>query len=195
MSPNPATRASLLIRLRQAEDAEAWGEFVEVYEPLILRLARRSGLQEADAVEIVQEVLTRVARSIPHWKSSGKPGAFRCWLNRVTRHLVIQFFRDRGRWPRAASDESLDQVAQPAGEEARWFDLELQRQWFAWAAVRLRDRFEETTWQAFWRTAVDHRSVEAVAGELGLTRGAVYVARSRVMSALRRAAEDKLSEC
>ncbi len=197
MNNAPDTRASLLIRLQRHDDVEAWSEFVEIYQPLILRMAERGGLQEADATEVLQEVLTRVARAVSTWKDSGNKGSFRSWLSQVTKNLVIQFFRDRRRWPQTSDDSNVRRIVEgqvDARDDDKWFDLELQRQYFAWAARRLKDRFESTTWAAFWRTAVDNEPVEQVAQQLGLTRGAVYIARSRVMNQLRRTIEKKLQQ-
>jgi RNA polymerase sigma-70 factor (ECF subfamily) len=194
MNRAPDTRASLLIRLRRHDDVEAWNEFVEIYQPLILRLAVRGGLQEADASEVVQEVLTRVARAVATWEDSGRPGSFRSWLSRVTKNLVIQFFRDRRRWPKTSDNSNVRRIVEgqvdPAADE-HWFDLELQRQYFAWAARRLQGRFEATTWQAFWLSSVDNVPIDEVARQLGMSRGAVYIARSRVMNQLRIAIEQK----
>lgn len=195
MNNAPDTRASLLIRLQRHDDVEAWNEFVEIYQPLIQRMAQRGGLQEADATEVVQEVLTRVARTVATWKDSGNQGSFRSWLSRVTRNLVIQFFRDRRRWPQTSDNSNVRRIVEgqlEPREDDAWFDLELQRQYFAWAARRLKDRFEPATWQAFWRTAVENEPIEQVAQQLGLSRGAVYIARSRVMNQMRRAIESKL---
>lgn len=197
MKNTPDTRASLLIRLRRHDDVESWGEFVEIYQPLIFRMAERCGLQEADAHEVVQEVLARVARAVPNWKSSGNQGSFRSWLRCVTKNLVIQFFRDRRRWPQTSDNSDVRRLVEgkptPAADD-EWFDVELQKQYFTWAARRLKDRFEPATWSAFWRTSVDNEPIELVARELGMTRGAVYIARSRVMSKLRRAIEEKLQQ-
>jgi RNA polymerase sigma-70 factor (ECF subfamily) len=158
-------------------------------------MAERCGLQDADAHEVVQEVLSRVARAVPTWKSSGNQGSFRSWLKCVTRNLVIQFFRDRRRWPQTSDNSDVRRLVEghpsPADDD-RWFDLELQRQYFAWAARRLKDRFESKTWSAFWRTSVDNEPIDEVARQLGISRGAVYIARSRVMSKLRSAIEKKL---
>jgi RNA polymerase sigma-70 factor (ECF subfamily) len=78
----------------------------------------------------------------------------------------------------------LEQPASAAADSAA-FDLELKRRLFEWAADRVRERVELTTWEAFWRTAVLARPAKEVALELGLSPGAIYVARSRVMQHLR----------
>ena len=197
MNKSPDTRASLLLRLRRHDDVESWNEFVEIYQPLIFRMAERCGLQEADANEVVQEVLARVARAVSNWKSSGNQGSFRNWLKCVTKNLVIQFFRDRRRFPQTSDQSDVRRLVEgkPAPQDDdHWFALELQRQYFAWAARRFKDRFEPTTWAAFWRTTVEDEPIEHVAQQLGVSRGAVYIARSRVMSKLRVAIEKKIQQ-
>ena len=69
------------------------------------------------------------------------------------------------------------------------FDEEYERQVFPWAAGQIRDQFTEQTWQAFWSTAVDGQSVKVTATELGMSIGAVYIARSRVMAGLKKQVE------
>jgi RNA polymerase sigma-70 factor (ECF subfamily) len=164
---------------------------VEIYEPLIGRLARRNGLQEADAEDLTQDVLRAVAGAIEHWDPDPTRGSFRAWLFRITRNLIVNVMEARSR--RTASYGTGDThmlallEAQPApeGEASALFDLEYRRRVFAWAADRIRGSFHDTTWQAFWRTGVAGEDVSTVAASLGLTPGAVYVARSRVMARLR----------
>src|SRR5688500_17383365 len=97
MTLTPTTRASLLIRLRDAQDHEAWVEFVSIYEPVAYRLLRRHGLQDADALEVLQDLLMAVNRSIDRWDTSRERGSFRGWLRRVTRNLVINWLKQRDR--------------------------------------------------------------------------------------------------
>src|SRR6478672_11321103 len=93
MTQPPSTRASLLLRLRDSQDHEAWIEFVSLYEPVAYRLLRRHGLQDADAREVMQELFLAVSRSIERWDPAKERGTFRGWLRRVTRNLVINWLK------------------------------------------------------------------------------------------------------
>src|SRR5438445_8049209 len=89
MTLTPTTHASLLFRLRDPQDHDAWVEFVSLYEPVAYRLLRRHGLQDADARDVMQELFMAVSRSIDHWDPAKERGSFRGWLRRVARNLVI----------------------------------------------------------------------------------------------------------
>ncbi len=188
MSDQPKTRISLILRLRHADDAAAWQEFVEIYQPLVFRLARAKGLQEADALDTAQEVMSRVAKAINRWDPDPQRGTFRGWISRITRNLVIEFMRSKNRRPLTSDDSSIEQLIQSTPDtspETELFDLEHERQVFAWAAEKVRESFQPKSWQAFWLTAVESRSASDVAGQLEMTKGAVYIARSRVMTKLK----------
>jgi len=89
MNNPPSTRVSLLLRLQSSEDAEAWEQFSELYRPFIYRMARTRGLQDADAHDLAQEVLVRVANSVHKWDTDREKGTFRGWLSRITRNVVV----------------------------------------------------------------------------------------------------------
>lgn len=192
MSSAPETRASLLLRLSQADEA-AWREFVELYEPLILGFARQRGLQEADARDLCQEVLRALPGAIARFDPQRTDGTFRGWLARIARNMIINQLQARQRHVAGTGDTALHQrlAEQPApeGEESALFDLELQRRTFRWAAERVRASCAENTWLAFWRTAVEGQPAAAVASELSMSVGAVYIARSRVIARLREQVE------
>src|SRR5262252_2146638 len=139
----PTTRPSLLLRLRDPMDERAWGEFVEIYGPLIHRLARRRGLQDADAADLVQEVFRAVAGAIERYDPDPARGSFRGWLSTIARNLIINLLDAQRRHPRGTGDTETRQLleAQPApsSEESVLFDAEYRRRLLHWAAGRVRD--------------------------------------------------------
>src|SRR5437868_5667868 len=185
----PTTRRSLVLRLRNLDDEAAWKEFIEIYEPLVYRIARRKGLQEADARDLCQDVFRGVASAIERWDPDPAKGKFRSWLFRIARNMIVNFLVREKRQPHGSGRTSVQELleAQPAvdSDGQAEFALEFKRRAFRWAAQRVRNEFTESTWQAFWQTGVQNRPVEEVAGELGMSAGAVYVARSRVLARLR----------
>lgn len=189
MADPPTTRASLLIRVRDASDAQAWTEFVELYAPLVYGFARRHGLQDADAADLTQEVLRSVAGAVKRLDYDPQRGTFRAWLYTITRNKLNTFLTRRRREARGTGDTAMQGLLenQPAQEEdaaARW-QQDYEQRIFAWAAHSVRAESEESTWQAFWLTALEGRPAVEVAAELGMTVGAVYVAKSRVLARLK----------
>jgi RNA polymerase sigma-70 factor (ECF subfamily) len=196
MSVAPSTRPSLLLRLRDVDDAEAWNEFVRLYTPLIFHHCQRHGLQDADAADVAQEVMRVAAQAMPDFQYDSQRGKFRGWLLQTTRHRLHKFFTRQNRAPETASDTTilrlLDGEAGP-DETARW-EEDYRQRLFDWAAEKARPEFQPATWDAFWRTAVDSLSVKEVAGQLGISIGAVYIARSRVTARLRELIETVTDE-
>lgn len=185
---NPETRASLVLRLGDPADDLAWSEFLQIYEPLLLRLATRWGLQQADALEVVQETLLAVARAIPTFDSDQHPGAFRGWLAAIARHKLMDHMT-RSRRREAASGDSnvqrwLNQIAGPASDSSVW-DWHQKQQIYLWAAAKVQQQVSSSTWQAFHRTSVLGEAIATVATDLQVREGMIYVARSRVMARLR----------
>jgi RNA polymerase sigma-70 factor (ECF subfamily) len=181
MTDLPRTRLSLLVRLRDPADAAAWRTFVDVYAPAVFAFARRHGLQSADAADLTQDVCRNVSTAMRQKRFDPDRGRFRGWLFAVVRNQLKMFRRSESRHPRGA-ELSVD-VAEAADDEA--WDLECRRRLFAWACERVKPTVTPVTWTAFWRTAVDSLSAEAVASETGLTAAAVYLAKSRVLAKLR----------
>src|SRR3954452_21808877 len=102
MTQSDATRPSLLVRIRDARDREAWGQFVEIYAPLVYDLARRRGLQDADAADLTQEVLRSVSSAIGRLDYDPARGTFRGWLFTVTRNAINTFLESRRKMPRGS---------------------------------------------------------------------------------------------
>jgi RNA polymerase sigma factor (sigma-70 family) len=189
MSSIPETRPSLLIRVRDLADQAAWQEFVEIYQPVIVRLAQHKGMQAADADDLAQDVLAAVANAVQQWEHDPKRARFRTWLQRVANNAVLDALT-RAKPDRAsggsAFQAALSQKEARNGPDSDLLRLEYRREVFRWAARRVRKEFRQETWDAFWLTAVAGRSVEVVAKELGKDAGAIYAARSRVVRRIRK---------
>jgi RNA polymerase sigma-70 factor (ECF subfamily) len=188
------TRASLLARLGDPQDRAAWQQFVELYGALVYGFVRQRGLQDADAADLTQEVFLSIARAAGRWQYDPSQGSFRGWLYGVTRNQLARFLQRRRSQPVGSGGSSghwlLAELPGPGPDpEAAW-EQEFRQQVFRQAARQLRDGFAPTTWQAFWRTAVEGRKATAVAAELGLSVGAVYVAKSRVLARLAERVQD-----
>lgn len=189
MADAPLTRATLLARIKDIDDAGAWGEFANLYGPVVYGFARKRGLQDSDAADMVQEVLRSVARNADRMEYDPKRGTFRGWLYTVTRNKIFNFLSSQKRRPRAAGDvdsqERLESFADPSNDpEADW-ELEYQRLLSSRAMDRVKHEFQPATWQAFWGTAVEGKAAQEVGANLEMTSGAVYVAKSRVLARLR----------
>jgi len=193
MTDSPTTRPSLLVRLRDPRDERAWGEFLELYGPLVERLAVRRGLQAADAADLTQEVFHAVAAAIERWDPDPNRGSFRGWLFRTARNLSVKILAAQRRQPRGTGDSDLQRLLEeqpaPDDEALALFEGEYRRRLFSWAADRVREEFRPLTWRAFWATAVEGGDPKEVAAALGMTTGAVYIAKSRVMSRLKKEIE------
>jgi RNA polymerase sigma-70 factor (ECF subfamily) len=183
----------LLVRLHCRHDERAWADFVEIYEPLVYRIARARGLQHADALELTQEVFVSVASAIDRWEPDPARGRFRTWLFRIAHNQIVDFLAARCRRAQATGDTAvarlLEQQAAPGPDESTLVKQESRRRLFHWAAERIRGEFQESTWNAFWRTAVEGEEIGPVAASLRMTVGAVYSARSRILARLRRTIE------
>ena len=158
VSSTPETRPSLLIRVRDQADQAAWREFVEIYRPVILRLAQHKGMQAADAEDIAQEVLAAVAKAVEQREHNPKRAKFRTWLHRVTNNAILNAL-SRGRPDRGTGGSSLEAVFNQqeshSGPDSDLLRLEYRREVFRWAARQVRNEFRRDTWDAFWQTAVE----------------------------------------
>jgi RNA polymerase sigma-70 factor (ECF subfamily) len=188
----PETRHSLLVRV-QLDDAEAWDEFAKIYRPVFYRLARRRGWQDADAQDVAQKVLIKVATAIQGFRLDDSRAKFRTWLTTVCRNALVDELR---RWrPDAApggpdGPEALELLVFDAELSEADLSLEHRRQVFRWAAAEAASTFAQSTWQAFWLTAVEGTPARHVAQQLGMSAGAVYTARSRVMQFLKQKVQE-----
>jgi RNA polymerase sigma-70 factor (ECF subfamily) len=184
------------MRVRDPRDRDAWEQFVGVYQPMVQRYCRRQGLQDADATDVAQEVMAGVSRSIRRLNYQPARGSFRNWLFVVTRNQLRKFFRRQKPADRGAGRTSVQQAlaAHPDEQETADWDEDCRRRLFEWAASRARDEFTAATWRAFVMTAVEGKAARDVGEELGITPGAVYTARSRVLARLKELIAQDLGE-
>lgn len=195
---DPKTRASLMLRLRDPQDQQAWGQFITTYEPLVLRMLRERGLQEADARDVTQQVVMAVAHAVDSWQPDGREASFRRWLFTIARRLAIKFIQrgaaTRGPARRGVGGSDmvllLQSLPEPDHRACAAFDEEYRNEIFDMAAEQARSEFRPSTWDAFWRTCVLNQSIGEVAESLGMTTGSIYVARSRVIARLRQIVEE-----
>jgi RNA polymerase sigma-70 factor (ECF subfamily) len=189
MSDSLTTRPSLLVRLRDARDELAWSQFVEIYAPLVYGFARKHGLQDADAADITQDVLRSVSVAAKKLEYDPHRGSFRGWLFTVVRNRLHDFWAVQRRQCPGSGDtqtnKQLQEVAAPEENQETLWEQEYERQLFSWAADQVRKDFQDSTWQAFWQTAVEDRSGKEVAKALGISVAAVYLAKGRVMARLK----------
>jgi len=184
---NPETRNSLLIELRDPANQQAWQEFTDIYRPLVYRLARMRGLQHADADDLSQQVLLSVAGAIGRWESDPQRARFRTWLKRVADNAITNALTrmkpDQGT---GRTSVAIRLHAEPVanGPSSELLCIEYQREVFQWAARQIKDEFRRNTWDAFWLTSVEGVDINEVADQLNKSRGAIYIARSRVIRRL-----------
>jgi RNA polymerase sigma-70 factor, ECF subfamily len=185
------TRQSLLVRA-QGGDEKAWHDLVTIYRPLIVGWLRRQNLQPHEVDDLSQDILLTIVKHLPSFAHSGQRGAFRCWLRIIARGSLADFWR--GFWkirgsaasPAAPDPEGmLRQVEDPDSDMNRLWDEEHDQYVLRCLLDLMELEFEPNTVRAFRRLALDGAPGAVAAAELGMSVGAVYVARSRVLKRLR----------
>lgn len=189
---SPLTRASLLIQIRDGTNHGAWQEFMRLYGPVIYGFARKRGLQDADAADLMQDVMRSVSTSIGRLDYDRNQGAFRGWLFTITRNKIFNFLSARRIRPQGSGDSTTNRMlnSQPDDNDgSEVWEIEYQRRIAALAMDRIKSEFQENTWQAFVLTAVDGVAAGDVAKQVGMSPGAIYVAKSRVLARLKEEVE------
>jgi len=178
-----------LIEAARVRDPAAWERLVSLYAPLILYWCRQWGLRDDDAADVFQDVFQSIASHIDTFRKDPSRGTFRGWLRTITRNKVNDAFRRQRREPPGVGGSEaqahLTQLPEPIP-----LDEDVIADTGIAALLRrglelVRCEFEVRTWQAFWQTAIEGRTPKDVADELGMSPGAVRVAKSRVLQRLR----------
>lgn len=187
--PAKLTSVSLLERLKSPEaDDAGWRRLHEIYEPWILQWLSRVPELGDEAHDLTQEVLMVVVRELPGFERQ-RDGSFRRWLGNVVANRVRTYWKRRKRQPRAAGsgsvDDFLEQLEDPTSALSRQWDREHDEFVLRRLMATVERDFNNTTWQAFRRCALDGHSAPAVAADLGISVNAVLTAKSRVLKRLR----------
>lgn len=199
-----STSHSLIQRL-QGNESHAWDEMVELYSPLIAYWCRKSGMEQHLCEDLVQEIFHTVIKSIDRFHKEQPSDTFRGWLRTITRSRIVDYQRRQSTEPDAVggTEANLRLNAIGAAETYPNFDAassndedeqSVLKDLYRRAIQMIRCDFSEQTFQAFWRVAVDGCNATEVANELGMTSGAVRVAKSRVLKRLRDQLGDYASE-
>jgi RNA polymerase sigma-70 factor, ECF subfamily len=182
----PTTRASLIVKLKGERNELAWTEFVSAYEPFLMTLVARHGVPARHVPDVTQQVFIAISYSLAGWNDDGDRASFRRWVNRVARNIVIKFMSRERRQVAGQGGtqllELLNEVPEsPSDDSVERYDFEL----IIWAAEQVKSEFRETSWRVFWETMIEGRSIFDVANELNVSKGSIYMSRSRIMARIR----------
>jgi RNA polymerase sigma-70 factor (ECF subfamily) len=177
-----STPVSLLEQLCHSPDEAAWARFVHLYSPLLFHWARQAGLDEGDAGDLVQDVFVILLKELPRFEHD-PARSFRAWLKTVVLNRWRNQVKRQARAPARPGEGVLANV--PAPDESLFEEQEYRRQLLGQALGLLRPEFQPATWKAFQAHGLGGRPAAVVAAELGMTVGAVYAAKCRVLGRLR----------
>jgi RNA polymerase sigma factor (sigma-70 family) len=199
-----ATRSSLLRRLRNHSDEVSWQTFFDAYWRLIYNVARKSGLADADAQDVVQETVIAVARKMPEFRYDPAKGSFKHWLLLITRRRILDHVRRVYRSiPQATGSpqEVAKVVAEvsapglaPDAEFAAAWELEWRDNFFQAALERVRQRTNPKHYQVFDFCVLQNLPASQVAKMLDLTAAQVYLAKHRMLLTIKRVAKEVEAE-
>lgn len=187
------TRVSLLVRIKDSGDEQAWEEFNKVYQPLLFGYFMKHNLQPADAEDLSQDVMRTIIKNIENFEYDPKKGSFRAWLKAVSRNKAINFLKHSGRKSQGSGRTTIiqfveNQPSEETEEDFEW-DKEYRKRLFEWASEFVKKEVSTQTWQAFWMSSIEEKSGEEISETLGLSPGAVYSAKCRVLARLKKRIE------
>ena len=192
MEMQPETNESLIARVKDPANEAAWIEFLAIYQPVVLRMARNRGLQPTDADDLAQSVFLTLSNVINGWEPKPAGPPFRAWFFTITRNAIINALRSRQRHQATGGTSVLELLEQiPDEASSAEFYRESRREVFRWVCAEVRPEFSPATWNIFWRTAVEDVPAEQVAAEMQRKVGAIYVARWRVLKRIK----ERVADC
>jgi RNA polymerase sigma-70 factor (ECF subfamily) len=189
----PDTSHSLIARVKNLADGAAWTEFLAIYQPVVYRMARRRGMQDADAQDLTQRVFSAISQAIDGWEPAPDRPPFRAWLVTVTRNAITKALTRNPPDQGAGSSSVMELLAaEPADDPETTAELltESRREALRWASEQIRPEFNDMTWRLFWETSIQGRSVAETCAAVGCSAGTVYTARYRVVQRLKEKVEE-----
>jgi RNA polymerase sigma factor (sigma-70 family) len=190
-----ATRRSLVDRLADWDDRKNWQEFFDTYWKLIYAAARKSGLTEVEAQEVVQETVITVAKKVDKLKYDPAIGSFKGWLLQITRWRIADQFRKRdpvnvARRPRTVDDRLTATIERVPDPQAIDLDAIWEKEWqdnlFAAAITRVKKKVDPKHFQIFDCCVRKEWPSQKVSEQLRVSIGQVYLARHRVSALLKK---------
>jgi len=198
------TRASLLSRLRDLGDSDSWRAFFETYWRLLYNVARKAGLNDSEAQDVVQETVIAVARKMPEFRYDPAKGSFKQWLLLITRRRIQDHLRRIYRSAPAASGHPeglahrVEDVPSPMLTPDAQIDAAWEHEWrenlFHAALARVRQRANPKHYQVFDYCVLQEVPAPEVARMLGLNAAQVYLARHRMSATVKRAVKELEAE-
>lgn len=179
------TRQTLLEKIKDRYDEDAWTDFVRFYERFIYTIVRESGLSSVESKDVTQQVLLKLWDILPRFSYDREKGGFRNWLYRVTKRTLVDYWRKEGRY-----NQKKEEYGKDAGihlTESSNLDELMDREWKAHisnlAMEKIRKRFSGKAVDVFY-ALLEGKSIAEVAREFGIAENSVYVYRSRVSEKL-----------
>lgn len=183
---HPTLSSQFLLGVQRMDPAD-WSRLVTTFGPIVYRWCRTSGVRNADAPDVVQEVFAAVARGIPNFEREKSEGSFRSWLATITRNKVRDYFRIQTK--RQIGEGGTLALAQlqmiPEDLDSTICAADATTPLIREVLHQVEAEFESTTWQAFWMTSIDGAKASDVASQLGISAASVYQSKSRVLRRLR----------
>ena len=193
--PFLVTRRSLVERLANRSDRRIWQEFFDTYWKLIYSVARKTGLSDAEAQDVVQETIITVSRKIDKLRYDPSVGSFKGWLLHMTRWRIADQFRKRapGYSEQPTIDEDrrtapIDRVSDGADIDAMW-ENEWRGHLLEAAMGRVKRRVDPRQFQIFDCYVVREWPAQKVAQQLRVSIAQVYLAKHRISALVRREVE------
>jgi len=178
------TSPSLLLRIRDSQDTDAWECFLDIYTPIVRSYCFQRCIQEADVNDIAQDVMSVVTTSIRAFEYDPAKGQFRAWLGTIAANKIKTFINRQSR--KAGSDGETDlpiAIESCCDPDSDWIAIFSDRV-YQTACARIRGSFEDATWECFEATWLRNEAATDVAVATGIPVHSVYVNKSRVLKQL-----------